>query len=370
MKDHTIITPERKYDVHIDHDLLPRVLEYVRQNISPRRQAILTDQNVVDAGHLDRLDPKRETPTFTIEPDENKGVESKKNVVTYGQVLDFLDSNKFEKRDVLVCLGGGVIGDLGGFVALTYKRGKMIYIQVPTTTLSQADSSVGGKVAIDGLVSKNVAGDVYQPHFVAADIMSLITLDPRNFRSGLVESVKHGLILDKNYFAMLERNIGRISPGSVGLLEEIALKNVQIKGSVVRRDPNDQNYRHSLNFGHTIGHAVEQASGYSLYHGEAVALGLLSALYISRELRGLSREEFDRAEKLLVDGLGMRAKVPPEVDRAVVEDKLANDKKVINGVNQFVTIAGIGKLYVEDSKYSLPIESKQLLKESMDYIFN
>ena len=206
VKTHTIRfkdNPEQNYDILIDYDLLPTVLEHVRTNISKRRQAIITDGNVVEAGHLKRLDPKGEVPTFIVQPDENKGVESKKNVQTYGEILDFLDKNKFEKKDTLICLGGGVIGDIGGFVAGTYKRGGMTYIQVPTTTLSQADSSVGGKCAVDSIVSKNAAGCFYQPHFVAMDIMSLSTLDLRNFKAGLVESVKHGLILDKDYFAFL-----------------------------------------------------------------------------------------------------------------------------------------------------------------------
>jgi 3-dehydroquinate synthase len=371
MRVHTIKfkdNPEDNYRIFIGRDLLPMVLEYVKKHISQRRQAILTDQNVVDAGHLAKLDPKGKTPFFAIEPDENKGVESKKNALTLGKVVDFLDGNKFEKRDVLICLGGGVIGDLGGVAAFGYKRGKMFYIQVPTTSLSQADSCVGGKVAVDGHTSKNSFGGIYQPHLVIIDPLTLQTLDDRNFRSGLVESVKHGVILDEKHFEAIEYGIERILARDLDLLEEIALRNVQIKGGVVEIDPNDTNYRHSLNFAHTIGHAVEQASGYKLYHGEAVALGMLPALYISRELRGLPQESFDRIRSLLVDGLGMRDKVPDFVDRAVVEDLLANDKKVIDGVPQFVTVSSLGELHVEDGRYSAPVP-KELVREAMDYIF-
>jgi 3-dehydroquinate synthase len=371
MKKHTIKfkdKPEDNYHILIDQGILPDVSPLVRELISSRRQAILTDQNVVDAGHLAKVDPKGEIPTFVAEPDENKGVESKKNVLTYGQLIDFLDKNKFEKKDVLICLGGGVWGDLGGFAALTYKRGKMTYIQVPTTSLSQADSCVGGKVAIDGLVSKNVAGGIYQPNFVIIDPATLQTQDERNYRAGLVESVKHGAILKGSYFGFLNKNLDKILERDLGLLEEIALENVRLKGNVVEVDPNDTNYRHSLNFGHTIGHAVEQASGYKLYHGEAVAIGMIAAAYISHRLRGLPIKEFDILERILVKGLGMPAKVPSDVDRAAVEDKLANDKKAIDRVPQFVTIDFIGELHAEDEKYSAPVP-KELVKEALDYIF-
>jgi 3-dehydroquinate synthase len=377
MKKHTIRfkdKPKDSYPIFIGRGLLPDVSQLVKEHISQRRQAILTDQNVVDAGHLAKVDPKGEIPTYIIQPDENKGVESKKNLLTIGKVVDFLDAHKFEKRDVLICLGGGVIGDSGGVAAYGYKRGKMVYIQVPTTSLSQADSCVGGKVAVDGDVSKNSFGGIYQPHFVLIDPTALQTQDDRNYRSGLVESIKHGSILKAAYFDFLEGNLDKILARDLGVLEAIALENVQLKGGVVEVDPNDKNYRHSLNFGHTVGHAVEQASKYQLYHGESVAIGTLPALYISRELRGLPQADFDRIRTLLVDGLGMRDKVPDFVDRAVVEGLLANDKKAIDGVPQFVTIEGIGKLHAaqvkgfEEERYSAPVP-KSLVKEALDYIF-
>ena len=365
---HTINTPKRKYDIFIGDDILPLVLEYVKKQISGKRQAIVTDGNVVAAGHLARLDPEDKTPVFIVKPDENGGVESKKNIFTYGDILDFLDDHQIGKKDTLICLGGGVIGDMGGFVAATYKRGGMTYIQVPTTTLSQADSSVGGKCAIDTKNNKNGAGAFYQPHFVASDISSLLTVDSRNYRSGLVESVKHGLILDKDYFELLEKEMEAILSRDMILLEEIALRNVRLKGSVVEVDPDDENYRNSSNFGHTFGHAIEIVSDFQLYHGEAIALGLLAAMHISHNLRGLPMRDFDRAQELLVNGLGMLDKVPSYVDRDQVIKSLPNDKKADDAIPQFVTIDSIGKLHVEGDQYAVPIP-KQVLTESMDYIF-
>jgi 3-dehydroquinate synthase len=243
----------------------------------------------------------------------------------------------------------------------------MSYIQIPTTTLSQADSCVGGKCAIDSSVSKNSAGCFYQPHLVFSDVSTLLTLDDRNFRSGLVESVKHGLILDEAYFSFLEKNIDDILKRDVGLLEEIALKNVQLKGSVVEKDPNEKNYRKSLNFGHTIGHAVEIASSFGLYHGESVALGILAALDISHSLGGITNSACNDARRLL-SRLGMPIKVPDFVDRDLVENRLVNDKKTVDGIPYFVRIDSIGKLHVENGMYASPIP-KQVLSDALDYIF-
>jgi 3-dehydroquinate synthase len=359
--------PELDYEVRVGSDLLSSVKGYILDNISDKKQAILTDNNVVRKGHLALLNPSGWIPTFIIEPDEDHGVECKKNVDTYGEIINFLDSRGFEKNDVLICLGGGVVGDIGGFVAGTYKRGGMTYVQVPTTTLSQADSCVGGKCAVDSRTSKNAAGCFYQPHLVFSDISTLLTLDDRNFRSGLVESVKHGLILDEEYFSFLEQNIDDILKRDVGLLEEIALKNVQLKGSVVSQDPNEKNYRKSLNFGHTIGHAVEIASGFSLYHGEAVALGILAALDISHSLGSITSNACKDVEKLL-SKLGMPNNVPGYIDRRVVEERLTNDKKSVDGIPHFVRIEGIGKLHTENGLYASPIP-KQALSDALDCIF-
>jgi len=184
-----------------------------------------------------------------------------------------------------------------------------------------------------------------------------------------VESIKHGLILDKDYFAFLEKNINKILEKDAVLLEEIAYQNVKLKGNVVEIDPNEKNYRRALNFGHTLGHAVEIVSNFQLYHGEAVQLGLLSALHISQVQNGLSAEEFDRAKELLINGLSLLSKVPSYIDRDEVEKRLANDKKAVDGVPYFVTINNIGELHTNaEEQYAAPI-SKEMLKAAMDYIW-
>ncbi len=374
MRTHTISFPEKiipaySYDIIIGRDLLPEAIERALKLRPGRKAAILTDKNVLEKGHLHKLDPMGRLPYFAIEPDCNGGVESRKNLENFGWVIDFLEARGIEKNDILACLGGGVVGDIGGLVAATYKRGGMLYVQVPTTTLSQADSCVGGKCAIDSNTSKNAIGGFYQPHLVVIDVNTLDTLDDRNFRSGIVESVKHGLILDDDYFGLLENRMSDILSRDKDLLEEIALRNVQLKGKVVEIDPEETNYRRALNFGHTKGHAIEIVSGYRIYHGEAVSFGIIAALHISRNIRGFPGEEFERARKLLIEKMGMPEKVPDYVDRKIVEQKLANDKKAVNGVPHFVTLDRIGKLHLTNaSQYAEPIP-KEALDRAMDYIF-
>jgi 3-dehydroquinate synthetase len=361
-------TSRHGYNVFVGRDLLQDISAYVAGNISKKRQAIITDGNVAKGGHLARLDPGGRIPRFIIEPDAAGSVETKKSILTYGAILDFLDSHGFEKNDILLCLGGGVIGDMGGFVAGTYKRGGMTYVQIPTTTLSQADSSVGGKCAVDSNVSKNAAGCIYQPHLVVSDVSTLLSQDERNFRSGLAESVKHGLILSEEYFSFLEQHMDGILGRDLGVLEEIALANVRLKGMVVGQDPDEKNYRRGLNFGHTVGHAIEFVSDFKLYHGESVALGMLAALDISEFLGGIDSSA-RRGAEVLLSRLGMPAKVPCSINRGVVEKKLSTDKKAVDGVPYFVRIDGIGTLHVEDGQYASPIP-KEALMHSLDYIFN
>jgi 3-dehydroquinate synthase len=361
--------PGWNHSVLIGYDILSSVLGIVEGTISSRRIAILTDENVVEAGHLKRLDPKRRRPVFAVKPDETGGVESKKNTETLGEIGDFLEENRFEKNDTLICLGGGVIGDIGGLAACLYKRVGMNLVHCPTTSMSQIDSSIGGKCAVNTRVAKNTWGYIYQPRLVVIDIKSLGTLDERHYRSGLVEGVNRGIILDKDHYRRFEERIGHILAKDNTLLEEITLNNVRLKGRVVGIDPEEKNYRMCLNLGHTVGHALERVSDFKLYHGEAVALGLLAALYISREIRGFPDEEFDRVQDLLVNRLDMPDRVPDYINRKTVKERMVNDKKVIDGIPQFVTVERIGQLYTAEDGRCVAAVPKEAFNPAMDYIF-
>jgi len=368
-KKHTIKVPDRTYDIHIGNDLLPGVIDFVDNHFHTNQTAILTDQNLVDAGQLKRLDPRGKLPTYIVKPDSYGGVESKKNLREVENIVNFLDENKFSRRDTLICLGGGVIGDMGGVLAHNYKRGPMIYVQLPTSTISFADSSVGGKVAVDTGIVKNGFGGFYSPHLVISDLMSLLSLDDRNYRTGLIETVKHGMIKDRDFLNYFHKNINKIMARDLKILSVLAYKNVQIKGDIVEIDFLEANERQSLNLGHTVGHAIETASKYRLYHGESVGLGLIVAMYISEEANSFLHKDFGLIYGIMTKGLGLYEKVPDFVKRKHVEYFMVNDKKVVNGVPQFVTLDEIGKVHTENGKHASAV-AKIILDSAMDFIFD
>lgn len=245
------------------------------------------------------------------------------------------------RRLLLVNLGGGVIGDIGGFVAASYRRG-IPCVQVPTTLLAQVDSSVGGKTGVNHQGGKNLIGAFYQPRLVVADLRTLGTLGEREVRSGLVEVVKYGLIWDAAFFSYLEGNFSRILELDESALRKIVRRSCEIKAAVVGRDEREERgVRTLLNLGHTFGHALEAATGYKRYtHGEAVSVGILFAAWISVALDMLKASEYDRIRSLL-GGIGLPLCVPEEETKKVWE-AMKRDKKFIHGRNRFVLLEEIG----------------------------
>ncbi|MBN3038837.1 MAG: 3-dehydroquinate synthase [Candidatus Omnitrophica bacterium] len=259
--------------------------------------------------------------------------------------------NKFAKMDkgrgiFVIALGGGVIGDLAGFCASIYRRG-VPYIQVPTTLLAQVDSSIGGKVAVDLLCGKNLAGSFYQPKLVLSDVDFLKTLSNKQIRVALAEIIKYGVIADKKFFYFLERNLEEVIKLKKEKLQYIVNRCSEIKAKVVARDEYDKTgKRMILNFGHTAGHAIEAAGGYSKNypHGYAVAVGMLVACEIARELKMISRGKIERIENLIT-----QAKLPTRIVGLKLKNILraqAHDKKFISGKNRFVLPVSIGKVVV------------------------
>jgi 3-dehydroquinate synthase len=246
----------------------------------------------------------------------------------------------------IIALGGGVVGDLAGFVASVYKRG-IPYVQIPTTLLSQVDSAIGGKVAVDLPAAKNLAGAFYQPKLVISDTSFLTTLSRRQIASGLAEIIKYAVIGDANLFSYLERNYRKIFNGHPGALEHIISRCASIKARIVERDEFDKkNLRIALNYGHTIGHALEAASGYagSYNHGEAVAIGIAAANRIAVRLGFFKGTAADRVERLIKN-----CSLPTKIKRLKVDQiyrALMHDKKFIHGKNRFVLPVRIGKIRV------------------------
>ncbi len=344
------------YSVLIGHGMLGEVLADVQRLYPRRRVFLLTDANVRAAGHVAVLAGDRPLAQYVIEPPG----EISKHIGTVTQILEAMEALKFGRDSLLVALGGGTVGDIGGFAAAIFKRG-VPYVQVPTTTVAQADSSVGGKVGVDSRLSKNAYGVFKQPARVYVDVATLATLDDRAYRAGLVESVKHAMIADAAYFEYLEMHLDELLARDPAALESVAERNVTLKGRVVEQDVEEQGARRVLNYGHTVGHAVESASGYRLLHGEALALGILAAARIAEELR-LAEESVRRRAEALLEKLGMPAKLPPEIHSGALLEIMSRDKKALEARPRFVLLDGIGHAREENGEYVRAVDPAVLAK--------
>ncbi|MCX6005062.1 MAG: 3-dehydroquinate synthase [Chloroflexi bacterium] len=271
--------------------------------------------------------------------------EAQKTLAAAEQLYQKLADLRVERSTPILAVGGGVIGDLAGFVAATYMRGLPL-VQIPTTLLAQVDSSVGGKVAVDSATIKNKIGAFYQPKLVATDIATLQTLPAVEFSNGLAEVIKYAVIIDKFFFTYLEENMEKLRARDESCLEEVIFRSVKIKAGIVEKDEKDTGLRNILNFGHTIGHAVESASDFKIRHGEAVALGMLAAGKMSLKLGLFNEEELNRM-KVLIQMAELPARMP-DLSFAQVLQALTHDKKIHNGRIRFVLPKSIGEAFISD----------------------
>lgn len=270
--------------------------------------------------------------------------EENKNLDTVKEIYKFLIEEGFDRKDMLLALGGGVVGDTTGYAAATYLRG-IDFVQVPTTLLSQADSSIGGKTGVDFDGYKNMVGAFKMPSLVYMNLQVLTTLDDRQFFSGFGEVMKHGLIKDAMFYEWLIENMYEICERDLDVLQEMLIKSCSIKKLVVEKDPTEQGDRALLNFGHTIGHAIEKAKNFELYHGECVALGCVAAAYISWKRELLSMEEYYEIRDMFVPFY-----LPISVDNIQPEEILRltkSDKKMESGKIKFVLLKKIGKAVID-----------------------
>jgi len=298
--------------------------------------------------------------TITEIPDGEKY----KTLETVNSLYQVCMDNKLERSSLIVALGGGVVGDIAGFVAATYMRG-IPFIQVPTTLLSMVDSSVGGKVGVNHPKSKNMIGAFYQPILVYTDISTLKTLPEREYNAGLAEAIKYGVIRDKKYFTVLERDLIKIKSLNLERVEYTVWRACQLKKWVVELDEKEQGLRAILNFGHTIGHAIEAVTNYKTYlHGEAVSIGMVSAAKIAFEIGLLDEMWMRRIEKILT-----RAGLPIKHSLSVnkIMENLIFDKKVADGKIRFVLPNGRpGRTIIKDD---IPDEIiKKVLEEQREVI--
>lgn len=272
--------------------------------------------------------------------------EENKNLDTVKQAYEFLIKENFDRKDMLLALGGGVTGDLTGFVAATYLRG-IDFVQIPTTLLAQADSSIGGKTGVDFDGYKNMVGAFKMPRLVYMNAAVLKSLDDRQFSSGFAEIMKHGLIKDEAYYLWLLENMYEILDRDLNVLGEMTFRSCEIKKSVVEKDPTEKGDRALLNFGHTIGHAVEKAKNFSLFHGECVALGAVAAAFISYKRNMISMEEYYEIRDMFVP-FGLPISVDHINPEEIVE-LTRSDKKMEAGKIKFILLKRIGKAVIDNS---------------------
>jgi 3-dehydroquinate synthase len=339
---------ERSYDIIIGRGRLGSLGKKIAA-LRPGAKAAIVSDEIVARHHLAATEAALAaagigTSSVTVPPGE-----SSKSFAMLERVCEALIAARIERADVVVALGGGVIGDLAGLAAALVRRG-LDYVQVPTTLLAQVDSSVGGKTAIDSTHGKNLIGAFHQPVLVLADTALLDTLPERQFRAGYAEVVKYGLLGDPGFFAWLEANWRELFAGGAAREHAIAVS-CRMKAAIVARDEREHGERALLNLGHTFGHALEAAAGFSdrLLHGEAIALGMTLAFAFSAKRGLLPRSEAERVERhLAAVGLPIHLSSvsggPPDADRLM--ELIAQDKKVKRGRLTFILARGVGASFV------------------------
>ena len=333
---------ERTYPIHIGSGLLTSA-DLILPHLKRKNVAIVTNTTVAPL-YLEKLaKPLGEAGVSVLEIVLPDG-EAYKNTETLNLIYDALLKNRCERSTTLIGLGGGVIGDLTGFAAATYLRG-VPFIQIPTTLLSQVDSSVGGKTGINHPLGKNMIGAFYQPKLVLADIDTLQTLPPRELSAGVAEVIKYGLIRDADFFDWLEVNVRKLMALDEGVTMYAIYRSCQNKAEVVAADEHETGERALLNLGHTFGHAIENAMGYGVWlHGEAVAAGIILAADLSQRMGWLNAEQLSRIHALLsAANLPLNA---PNLGTKKYLNLIANDKKVECGKIRLVLQQGIGKAVI------------------------
>ena len=332
---------DRSYPILIGEGLLgqgERLTPYLR------RQAAVVTNTTVGELYLEPLTAALARQGIKALPIVLPDGEAHKNWETLNLVFDQLLQARCERSTTLIALGGGVVGDIGGFAAATYQRG-IAFVQIPTTLLAQVDSSVGGKTAINHPLGKNMIGAFYQPKLVLADTSTLDTLPDRELSAGLAEVIKYGLIRDSAFFAWLEKNIGRLLARDKEALAHAIVRSCEHKAVVVAADERETGERALLNLGHTFGHAIESALGYGAWlHGEAVAAGTLLAAELSSRMGMMPREEVERVRALFA-----AARLPVVAPALGVErylEFMGHDKKVDQGRLRLILLKRIGEAFV------------------------
>jgi 3-dehydroquinate synthase len=347
MKKVKVALGNNSYEICVGSGLLPRIGLWLKEKGFTGKAVIITDSTVkgLYAATLERSLTNAGFNTTVLEVPAG---EEQKTLESAGRLYHQLSLAFAERTTPILALGGGVIGDLAGFVAATYKRG-VPFVQVPTTLLAMVDSSIGGKTAVDHGQLKNEVGAFYQPKMVVADIETLKTLPKVELSNGMAEIIKHAVIRDKGFFEFLKENMADAMAFNTGVLEYIIEKNARIKAPVVETDEKESGLRTLLNYGHTVGHAVEAVMDFRIKHGQAVAVGMAAANKISSRMGILHEDEAARISEVI--GSAELPVKTPDLSREQKEkvlEVIKHDKKVREGKIRFVLLKSIGNAFITD----------------------
>ena len=343
MKKVNLSLQDRSYSIYVSKGIIKDIYKYTHSFFPGGRVLIVSDTTVGRLYGSDCLQSLIKEG-ITAEIIKIPVGERSKSIEQLEKIYNKLSRLKVGRQDGIIALGGGVVGDLAGLAAATFLRGISL-VQVPTTLLSQVDSSVGGKTAINTSYGKNLIGSFFQPKIVLCDLGTMFSLSEREFCNGLAEVIKHAVIKDESLFSFLEKNVPKILNRNIHSLEEIVFRNCRIKASVVEIDERESGLRQILNFGHTLGHALESLFGFSrkLLHGEAVSLGMSAAAQLSCAAGFCNRADVDRLQKLLLRfKLPIKLKKAPELRE--LKKYVLHDKKVRDGKPRFIVLKKIGSV--------------------------
>lgn len=333
------------YDILIENGYNQLIEELAKLGTENIKLCIVSDTNVSKL-YLEELRNLLKEHAKTVETFVFKSGEDSKNLDTVYSLYEHLIQAKFDRKDLLIALGGGVTGDLTGYVAATYLRG-IGFIQMPTSLLAMVDSSIGGKTGVDFQSYKNMIGAFHQPESVYINLNTLTSLSDRQYYAGLGEIIKHGLIKESDYYQWLKDHKDEIKSRNIPVMKEMIYRSCLIKREVVEKDPKELGERALLNFGHTIGHAVEKLTNFNLLHGECVAVGMAASCYISYKRGNLLKEELDDIIAF-ISSFDLPVKVsginPEEIFQAT-----AHDKKMESGKLKFILLSEIGQASMDTS---------------------
>lgn len=331
------------YDIVFEQSFDRLPAELAALSCEERKICIMTDSNV-EKLYADTIRNLLQNICKKVVVFSFPAGEAQKTLDTVKEAYRFLIQEGFDRKDMLIALGGGVVGDLTGYTAATYLRG-IDFIQIPTTLLAQTDSSIGGKTGVDFDQYKNMVGAFHMPRLVYLNAATLKDLDDRNYFSGMAEVLKHGLIRDAIFYEWLISNMYEISERDIDTLMEMLYRSCSIKKLIVEKDPTEQGDRSLLNFGHTIGHAIEKAKNFQLYHGECVALGCVAAAYISWKHELLTMDEYYEIRDMFVP-----FELPisiEDIDPEEIVSLTKADKKMENGSLKFILLKKVGKAVID-----------------------